>query len=326
MASKQLSPGQLADLWVKAGGNPKSKYLAAAVAMAESGGYPNATNTNTNGTIDRGLWQINSIHGAQSSLDPMTNARAAVAISGDGANWRPWCTAWSDNACGTNGGSYLGAASRAVELYNDLGGNAIPGGIAGGITQGPPKTQPGTGLHVEGTPCRFHVDAKVTSLCLDKLVAGLAITGGGVVILAGVAVLLVATIEHTPAGRAATQALAVATPVGRALKAAPAARSQRRQAAARAAEGEAARREAAERQRAAEARREAAEARRRTDARRRARHANAAEKRRQEAHEQRMIHRARAANARPTGRSWTADELDARAARARAIASGKPPF
>ena len=38
----------------------------------------------------------------------MGNARAAVAISNGGTNWRPWCTAWSDAACGTKGGSYLG--------------------------------------------------------------------------------------------------------------------------------------------------------------------------------------------------------------------------
>lgn len=83
---------QLQDLWVKAGGNAKFKVIAAAIAMAESGGKSNAVNHNTNGSTDRGLWQINSVHGSQSTFDPLANAKAAVAISSNGTNWRPWVT------------------------------------------------------------------------------------------------------------------------------------------------------------------------------------------------------------------------------------------
>jgi hypothetical protein len=36
------------------------------------------------------------------------NIKAAILISAAGNNWRPWCTAWSDNACGTKGGTYKG--------------------------------------------------------------------------------------------------------------------------------------------------------------------------------------------------------------------------
>src|ERR1044072_4069643 len=36
--------------------------LAVAIALAESGCNPAALGHNTNGTTDRGLWQINSIH------------------------------------------------------------------------------------------------------------------------------------------------------------------------------------------------------------------------------------------------------------------------
>lgn len=99
---------QLQDLWKQAGGNAAVAVMAAAIAMAESGGRSDATHTNSNGTVDRGLWQINSIHGAQSTLDPMANARAAVSISSNGTNWRPWCTAWSDGACG---GTFMGTGS-----------------------------------------------------------------------------------------------------------------------------------------------------------------------------------------------------------------------
>ena len=69
--------------------------------MAESGGDADATNNNSNGTTDRGLWQINSIHGSQSTTDPVANARAAVSISDNGTNWRPWCTAWTGPCSGT---------------------------------------------------------------------------------------------------------------------------------------------------------------------------------------------------------------------------------
>lgn len=92
---------QLKDLWMQAGGNPQAAEMAAAIAMAESGGKSDATNTNPDGSIDRGLWQINSVHGSLSTLDPMANAKAAVQISQNGSTWRPWCTAWSGPCSGT---------------------------------------------------------------------------------------------------------------------------------------------------------------------------------------------------------------------------------
>lgn len=67
--------------------------LAAAVAMAESGG--NAGAVGDNGT-SFGLWQIHTpVHpqfSPQSMLDPTSNALAAFAISSQGTNWHPWTT------------------------------------------------------------------------------------------------------------------------------------------------------------------------------------------------------------------------------------------
>jgi hypothetical protein len=83
---------QLKALWIQNGGNPAAADVAAAVALAESGGNPDASNTNTNGSIDRGLWQINSVHGAQSTFDVTGNVKSAISISGNGANWSPWVT------------------------------------------------------------------------------------------------------------------------------------------------------------------------------------------------------------------------------------------
>jgi Lysozyme like domain len=88
----QYSFAQLEALWVQAGGNPAVQAMAAAIAMAESGGKVNATDDDSNGSQDRGLWQINSSHGSQSVFTPLKNAQAAVAISANGTNWSPWVT------------------------------------------------------------------------------------------------------------------------------------------------------------------------------------------------------------------------------------------
>lgn len=117
---------QLMSLWIQAGGSKLNAAMAAAIAMAESGGNPSSTDDDSNGTADRGLWQINSSHGSLSSYDPLTNARAAVQLSNNGTTWRPWCTAYSDGACGTQGGTYLGAGSPFMKFLGNAGlGSAL---------------------------------------------------------------------------------------------------------------------------------------------------------------------------------------------------------
>lgn len=75
---------------------------AAAVAMAESAGDPNATNIVTHPAPGNGpersfgLWQVNTLawpaYDETSLLDPTYNARAAYAISNGGRDWSPWST------------------------------------------------------------------------------------------------------------------------------------------------------------------------------------------------------------------------------------------
>lgn len=81
-SQQSYSQAQLAQLWVQAGGDPQVAQTMAAIAMAESSGRASAVNTsNSNGTVDRGLWQINSVHGyGLSSMNPLQNARQAVAV------------------------------------------------------------------------------------------------------------------------------------------------------------------------------------------------------------------------------------------------------
>jgi LysM repeat protein len=76
-------------LWESAGGSPGEAFIAAEIAMAESGGRQYAYSP----TNDYGYWQINGSHGpALATFNAYGNARAAVIISGNGRNWYPWTT------------------------------------------------------------------------------------------------------------------------------------------------------------------------------------------------------------------------------------------
>lgn len=78
------------DLWIAAGGDPAQANVAAAVATAESGRRPSAVNgSNSDGSIDRGLFQMNSIHGGCSTFDLAENVRCAVELQRSGG-WRHW--------------------------------------------------------------------------------------------------------------------------------------------------------------------------------------------------------------------------------------------
>jgi hypothetical protein len=67
--------------------------LAAAIAMAESGGVPNAL-TKTDREESVGLWQINlrawPMYSREQMSDPVQNANAAYKISRRGTDWTPW--------------------------------------------------------------------------------------------------------------------------------------------------------------------------------------------------------------------------------------------
>lgn len=90
--AKHYSQRQLQQLWIQVGGDPTKALMASAVAEAESGGDAGAYNNDSNGTQDRGLWQINTSNGRLSTYDPISNARAAVELSDNGTNWGDWTT------------------------------------------------------------------------------------------------------------------------------------------------------------------------------------------------------------------------------------------
>ena len=120
----------LADLWTQAGGPRNVAPIMAAIAMAESGGRTGATNQNSNGTIDYGLWQINSSHTqfdpAKLTSDPAYNARAAVAVyrsQGLGA--------WTTYTSGAYK-SFMGGGSKSAPTF----GRTRPGGAQDNPGQG----------------------------------------------------------------------------------------------------------------------------------------------------------------------------------------------
>jgi len=87
--SGTLNCSGLEALWEAAGGSHGEAFMAAEIAMAESGGNQYALSP----TNDYGYWQINGSHGpAMATFNAMGNAKAAIAISDDGRNWGAWTT------------------------------------------------------------------------------------------------------------------------------------------------------------------------------------------------------------------------------------------
>jgi LysM repeat protein len=86
--SGTLGCSGLEQLWTSAGGNPADAFMAAEIAMAESGGDQYALSP----TDDYGYWQINASNGALATYNAYGNARSAIILSDDGTNWNPWTT------------------------------------------------------------------------------------------------------------------------------------------------------------------------------------------------------------------------------------------
>ena len=105
---------QAQNAWIQAGGNPQAAAMAAAVADAESGLNTASSRQNPDGTTSIGLWGVPQNGMPPGSTDPIANARAAVQLSNNGTDWTQWCSTWSDNNCGENGGQYLASGSNAL--------------------------------------------------------------------------------------------------------------------------------------------------------------------------------------------------------------------
>lgn len=132
----QLSFGQLQALWIRAGGPKDKAPIAAAVALAESGGRSDALNA-TPPDYSVGPWQINYYGPLADSrtqrfgpanylrANPLANARAAVAISNGGQDFSAWTTY-------TNGAWKGQLEQHLGELPQSVGVIPFSGGLSGG--------------------------------------------------------------------------------------------------------------------------------------------------------------------------------------------------
>lgn len=124
-----LTYAQLEQLWISNGGNRAAAPIAAAVAMAESGGRSDVTSSNPDGGTNVGPWQLDTRGvGAGYSVaalqNPDTNAKLAIKGSGDGHDWGAWAT-WVSGAYKQFLGGHgipPGTPSRSLQLPNPLGG------------------------------------------------------------------------------------------------------------------------------------------------------------------------------------------------------------
>jgi len=198
-------------IWNTAGGNNQVAAIAAAIAMAESGGNSGATDCDSNGTVDRGLWQINSVHGSLSTYDVMGNARAAISISNGGTNWQPWTTY-------TSGAyrQYINATAQpSATPINATNAQANQGGTdatltgAFGIPGAPSQLDPSWWASQAGNAVRGVILSMLNPLI--AAVAGvLGVTAGGVLVLGGIFVL----VRQSQTGRDVTNAALLAVPGG----------------------------------------------------------------------------------------------------------------
>lgn len=136
-----LTDQQILDAVIAAGFPASTWNTAVAVALAESGGKTDATNHNTDGSTDYGLFQINSVHAdllrTHNWQDAVDNARMALAVSSNGANWSPWVAyttqryrAYLPRAASVTGHTTWGGDSQSKTGPSEGGGWA---GITGFI-------------------------------------------------------------------------------------------------------------------------------------------------------------------------------------------------
>jgi Lysozyme like domain len=126
-----LNFGQLFALATKAGFTGQSASTISAIALAESGGNPDAVNYNDPHGGSFGLTQINGVHpGAIGALDPQTAFNLAYQVSNGGTDFSPWST--------YNSGAYQKYLASPVETSGGPSGTTLtfdptdPGNIAAG--------------------------------------------------------------------------------------------------------------------------------------------------------------------------------------------------
>jgi len=195
---------QLEGLWIDAGGPRAVAPVAAAIALAESGGCSTALNPDDNNGSQSsfGLWQIsNGTHQPPVSniYNANVNAKQAVGkYKGAGDSFSPWGTYDS------------GAYKRYLNDSTTPVTTGIPtlnGGPTAGGSSGTPA-QTGTCLLSAPKVLGFSLGGCLFSKTEARaLVSGLMMAAGGLTLFAGLAVLTASAFAGTKAGKAAGRGL-----------------------------------------------------------------------------------------------------------------------
>jgi hypothetical protein len=196
--AKIASDAQIAAYAINAGFPQNEIETAVAIALAESSGNIFAVNTNANGTTDRGLWQINSVHKEYNDIQmfvPDSNAQAAFKLwQAAGGKWTDWSS--------FNSGRYRLFSARAK------------------VAAGAPDSSSVDSTHTQNgvTAGLSEIGDLLGKAMNPKVWASVALIGLGAVILIIVAVKMVATsptvkkiaktaISAVPGGGAVNQVL-----------------------------------------------------------------------------------------------------------------------
>jgi hypothetical protein len=114
-AADQLSDTDIAKILASGGFQTASLITGIEIVLAESGGNTTARNSNTDGSVDRGMWQINSVHASVTDAcadDPVCATKYAFQLSRSGTYWKDWVT--------YNTGAYQRFSARAHAAVSSL--------------------------------------------------------------------------------------------------------------------------------------------------------------------------------------------------------------
>ena len=209
---------QLETIWVQGGGNPGLAPTMAAIALAESGGRPNALHNSAYPNLPNykppapgglpeysvGLWQLNYVINGQwdsgrearwgtpaNVTNPLANASGAASLAKDGSGLTNWSTYNNHSYLGylpRNASSFGGAASwvwnkaKGIVEYNPPG---MPGPAQAIVNPGSVAT--GT-AGAAGTAAQNEFNKLGLTANWKDIYYGLAVFGGGVMILVGIVI------------------------------------------------------------------------------------------------------------------------------------------
>jgi hypothetical protein len=207
----QYTYAQLEGLWINNGGPAAVAPVAAAIALAESGGCTAALNlTDNNGTqTSVGLWQVsNGTHSYPASWATAAgNATEAVAkYKGAGNAFSPW-------------GTYDSGAYKTYLNGSTTPDTSVPGSGSAGATLTSATANPdclwqfsgvGGGIPVIGSALSSDSSFCILSKSEARaIVGGLMLAGSGVAALVGLIILAAAAFNRTGALSTAAQAASV---------------------------------------------------------------------------------------------------------------------